>query len=160
MYAALMEGPCYPQTGILVTVVVSNEDRWHSRDWGGTKELHQMHLLCQSLRLLGKTPDTCYIHQLLNSLGSIHPLTCFKAPQVIQVPLPSLSIARCSFMAEWTEAPVSSPIARVRQFLMSQRDYAGLEPTILWLGVRRANHSAITTQYSWDGAEGTDVLAS
>ncbi len=54
-------------------------------------------------------------------------------------------------MAEWTEAPVSSPVAHARQFLMSQLDYAGLEPTILWFGVRCANNSAITTQYSRGG---------
>ncbi len=63
-------------------------------------------------------------------------------------------------MAEWTEAPLSSTIAHARQFLMTQLDYAGLEPTILWLGVWRADHSAITTQYSRDGAEGIEVLAS
>ncbi len=33
-------------------------------------------------------------------LGSIQPLTRFKAPRVIQVQLPSLSIARYTFMAE------------------------------------------------------------
>ena len=255
MHAALIEGPCYSQTGILVTAVVPNEDRWHSRGWGGTKELHQMDLFCQSLKLLGKTPGpepfllnrkekgkifyylcledigrpcsehlcgtvswsyiqatstpavkgsqlfnclpvgirnitgksvgyfkryldnhlksipdqdsipimlptaevyfypwhTCYTHHMLNSLGNIHPFTRFKALQVIREQLPSLSISRYSFMAEWTEAPVSSPVGHARQFLMNQLDYAGLEPTILWLGDRRANHLAITTQYSRDG---------
>ncbi len=34
---------------------------------------------------------------------------------------------------------------------MSQLVLVGLEPMILWLGVRRANHSAITTQI-YDGA--------
>ena len=63
-------------------------------------------------------------------------------------------------MAEWTEAPVSSPVAHAREFWMSQLDYAGLEATILWLGVRCANNSAITIQYSRDGEEGTEVLAS
>ncbi len=37
-----------------------------------------------------------YIHHLFNSLGSIHPHTCFKAPWVMQIQLPSLSIARYS----------------------------------------------------------------
>ncbi len=33
--------------------------------------------------------QTCYIHHLLNFLGSIHLLTYFKVPRVIQVQLPS-----------------------------------------------------------------------
>ena len=45
-------------------------------------------------------------------------------------------------MAEWTEAPLSPPVANAGRFLMSQLVLVGLEPTILWLGVRRANHSA------------------
>ena len=44
--------------------------------------------------------QTCYISHLLNSLGSAHPLTRFKAPPVIFVQLPSLSIARYSFTTE------------------------------------------------------------
>ncbi len=86
------------------------------------------------------------IHHLLNSLGSIHPLTHFKAPRVIYVQLPSRSIARYSFTAEWTEAPLSPPVAHSGHFLMSRLALAGLKPTILWLGVQRANHSAITTR--------------
>ncbi len=44
--------------------------------------------------------QTCSIHHLLNTLGSIHPFIRFKAPRVIQVQLPSLSIVRYSVTAE------------------------------------------------------------
>ncbi len=50
-------------------------------------------------------------------------------------------------MAEWTEAPLLSPVAHGGWFLMSQLVLAGLEPTILWLGVRCANHSVIATRH-------------
>ncbi len=60
--------------------------------------------------------QTCYINHLLNFLGSIHPLAHFKAPRVIQVQFPFLSITRYSFMAEWTEAPLLSPGAHAGLF--------------------------------------------
>ncbi len=44
--------------------------------------------------------QTSYAHHLLNSLGSIHLPTCFKVPRVVQVQLPSLSIAGYSFTAQ------------------------------------------------------------
>ncbi len=50
--------------------------------------------------------QTCYMRHLLNSPGSIHPLTCFKASQVISVQLPPLSIARYSFTAEGTRGTI------------------------------------------------------
>ena len=40
------------------------------------------------------------------------------------------------------------PVAHAGRFLMSQLVLAGFEPTILWLGVRRANHWAIATRQS------------
>ena len=48
-----------------------------------------------------------------------------------------------SFTSEWTEAPLLSPIAHARQFMMSQLAFAGLEPQILWLRGRCDNHWAI-----------------
>ncbi len=48
--------------------------------------------------------------------------------------------------ADWTEAPLSIPIAHVGRFLMSQLPYIWFEPTILWLRVQRTNHSAIATR--------------
>ncbi len=48
-----------------------------------------------------------------------------------------------SFTAEWTEASLSLPVAHAGGLLMSQLACTGLEPTILWLGVRRVNHLAI-----------------
>ena len=41
---------------------------------------------------------------------------------------------------------MSSPVAHAGRFLVSRLALAGLEPTILWLGVQRANHLAIATR--------------
>ncbi len=77
----------------------------------------------------------CYIHHLLNSLWSIHSIP-FKVPWVIQDRFPSLSIARYSFTAKWTDAPLSSPVARATVFD---------EPTGLRM-TRTHDHSAIATR--------------
>ncbi len=71
---------------------------------------------------------------------------CFNVPRVTQVQVPSLSSAGYSFTAEWTKTPFSSPLVHTRLSLMIQLGYAGLEPMILWLRLRSANHSAIATQ--------------
>ncbi len=86
--------------------------------------------------------QTCYMHHLLKSLGSIHPLTRFKAPLVI-----AISVYSQVLIYGWVKkAPLSSPIAHAGQFMLSQLLLAALEPTILWFRVQRANHSAIVTR--------------
>lgn len=56
----------------------------------------------------------------------------------------ALSIASYLFTVEWTETPLSSPVAHAQRFLMSWLAYMG--PMILWLVARRTNHSTIATR--------------
>ncbi len=91
--------------------------------------------------------QTCYIDHLLKSLGNLHPLTSFKAPQVLQLQLPPLSITGYLFTGEWTEAPLSSPVAQAGRFVMRQLAYTGSNPRSCSWCVQRANHSTIATQY-------------
>ncbi len=99
--------------------------------------------------------QTCYTNHLLNSLGSIpggciHPLTRFKALRVSKYNCHiCLYAARYSFTAEWNRGTIvatRSPRGTVFNEPTVFFFLAGLEPTILWLGVLRANHSAIATR--------------
>ncbi len=94
--------------------------------------------------------QTCYIHHLLNSLGSIHPLnfvTRFEQGATGTLSKIAVSVYSQVLIYGWVNwGPIVTTHSPHGTVLMSQLVLAELEPTMLWLGVRRANHSAIATR--------------